>query len=84
MNQPLKAVVRDGHIVVTETTDLAEGTELQVVVVEEDITAEPWMDDDEAQAFRASLAAGIADEEAGRVVDADVVLAELRARVQAS
>ncbi len=83
MNEPLNAVVRDGHIVVIEPTDLPEGKEVTVVLVGKAADfAASWMDADEAADFNASMAASIADEAAGRVVDADVVLAELR--VQAS
>ncbi len=81
VNQPLKAVVRNGRLTLDEPTDLPEGKEVHVVLVDDDGDfAAPWMDTDEASAFNASMAASIADEDAGRVMDADVVLAELRAQ----
>lgn len=45
-----------------------------------DEAALPEMDESEAAAFRASIAEGIADGDAGRTMPADLFLAALRAR----
>jgi antitoxin ParD1/3/4 len=42
------------------------------------------LSDDELEEIRAAVAEGLADVEAGRVVDADEVHAELRARIEAA
>lgn len=85
VNQRLKAIVHDGHIVLKEPTNLPEGAVVNIMIVRDEVDfAEPWMDKEEAKAFNKAMRASIADEEAGRVVDGDVVLADLRARAQAS
>jgi hypothetical protein len=72
----LKARVRNGHLVLDEPTDLPEGAEVQLVAVD----AEDFLDDDERAALHAALDEGIAQDEAGDTVDADEVIAHLRAR----
>ncbi|MCK6538266.1 MAG: hypothetical protein L6Q84_35275 [Polyangiaceae bacterium] len=71
----LKALVKNGRIVVDEPTDLPEGTELQLVVLQD---VDNDVDEDEREAFLAALDEGIDDADAGRVVDASVVLERLR------
>jgi hypothetical protein len=73
----LKALVKNGRIVVDEPTDLPEGTELQLVVLQD---VDNDVDEDEREAFLAALDEGIDDADAGRVVDASVVIERLRAR----
>jgi hypothetical protein len=64
-----KARVRNGHIVVEETTDLPEGTELYVVAVDEDEAA-----------LERELEASEAELRAGSTVSADDVHTSLRSR----
>jgi hypothetical protein len=73
----LKAHVLNGRIVVDEPVDLPDGTELDVFLYD---TEGDDLDDDERAALHAALDEGIADADAGRVVEASVVLAELKAR----
>ncbi len=69
--QPLKAQVRNGRLVVDEPTDLPEGQVIYLVPADE---AYDQLDDEQLQR---ELEASVADMKAGRVVDADEVLAEL-------
>ena len=72
--QPLKAIVRNGKLVVEETpTDLPEGTELELVVADQGDD----LDDEERARLHASIGRGLADIKAGRVTDIDEVLNEL-------
>jgi hypothetical protein len=72
--QPLKAIVRNGKLVVDETpTDLPEGTELELVVADQGDD----LDDEERARLHASIGRGLADIKAGRVTDIDDVLNEL-------
>jgi hypothetical protein len=73
----LKAHVVNGRIVVDEPVDLPEGTELAVFLYDADGDD---LDDDERAALHASLDESMDDADAGRVIDASVVLAELRTR----
>ena len=67
-----KAHVKGGRIELDEPADLPEGAELQVTLLEnwEGLSAEDW----------ASIDEGIADIEAGRVVDRASVHEGFRAR----
>jgi len=68
----LKAHVRGGRVVADEPTDLPEGTELELQIVDGDD-----LDDDERAALHAALAESEDDVTAGRVRPATDVLAEL-------
>ena len=72
--QPVKAHVKNGRLVLDEPTDLPEGTEVTLAVVDDDLDA----------AGRARLIAGIErsmdQAKAGKLIDADVVIARLLAR----
>ncbi len=72
----LTAVVRNGRLVLDEPTDLPEGTEVGLAVVDEP----DEMDDAERAALHASLRRSVAQAKAGQLVDNDVVLRKLRAR----
>ena len=74
----LKAVVRNGHLVLDEPTELPEGAVVELVAVGGDALDD--LDDAERDALHAALAEGIAQDDAGDTVDADEVLARLRAR----
>jgi hypothetical protein len=74
--QALKARVQNGRIVVDEPTDLPEGMVLDLVI------ADPGdeLDDKERAELHAALEEGLAEMRTGEGIDADVLLAELRAR----
>jgi hypothetical protein len=67
----LKARIENGRVIVEETTDLPDG-EIYVLPLQPD-----EVDDSE---LISELEASIDDEEAGRFVDADVVMARLGSR----
>jgi hypothetical protein len=73
--QALKAQVKNGRLVLDEPTDLPEGAEVTLSITddEDDLT------DEERAELRAELQASVAEMKAGKGIDADVVLAELRA-----
>ncbi len=66
----LKAHVRNGRIVADEPTDLPEGKELILEVVEDD-------EDHKDEALMRVLRASVADAKARRLIDADQLLDEL-------
>ena len=69
--QSFRARVRNGQIVLDDASaTLPEGAELEILVANE-------REVDEDPALMASLRRGLADVKAGRVTDADEVLAEL-------
>jgi len=74
--EPLKAVVKGGRIVVDEPTELPEGTELVLAVVDEGDD----MDDAERGRLHESLRRSIAQARAGQLVDGDEVIGKLLAR----
>jgi hypothetical protein len=72
----LKARVRAGRLVVDEPTDLPEGTEIELVPLDPG----DWLDEDSRAALHQALLESDEDVKAGRLLDADVVLRELRSR----
>jgi len=70
----MKARVVNGRIVVDEPTDLPEGTELDVMLYDGEGDS---LDGEERAALHRSLKRGLAQAQAGRLIDADDVLAEL-------
>lgn len=72
----LRAHVKDGKVIVDDSVELPDGTQLHLVVADEsdDLTTE------EREALHEALRAAWRSVEAGRLVSADDVLAELRAR----
>ena len=72
----IKARVRGGRLVVDEPTDLPEGTELELLSLDPG----DWLDDADRAALHEALRQSDADVAAGRLVDADEILRELRAR----
>ncbi|WP_437798386.1 hypothetical protein [Sorangium sp. So ce693] len=74
--QALKARVQNGRIVVDEPTDLPEGMVLDLVI------ADPGdeLDEKERAELHAALEEGLAEMRTGAGIEADVLLAELRAR----
>jgi len=67
----LKAVVQGGRVVVQESVDYPDGTELELEVFES-------MDEGELAELDAALAESQADVEAGRVRPAEELLKDLR------
>ena len=76
--QPLKAVVRNGRLVVDEPTELPDGTELELVAVEDDLS--PAQRDELMRA----IDEGAADIARGDYIDGSELIAQLRARREAS
>jgi hypothetical protein len=72
--QRLRAKVRNGRIVLDEPTDLPEGAEVEVAVVDGDD-----LGPEERAELHASLDRALDDSEAGRMVDAWKFLEEHRA-----
>lgn len=65
---PLKAVVKDGRLVLDAPTDLPDGTEVELAVVEDAESETELLDD---------LEASETDEAAGRLVDFEEVISKL-------
>jgi hypothetical protein len=74
--QPLKAQVRNGRLVLDAATDLPEGTEVHLAIVDDTDD----LDDDERARLHEALKRSIAQAKAGQLVDADDVVARLLAR----
>jgi hypothetical protein len=80
MQQPLRARIRKGRIVLDEPTDLPDG-EIELVPLDEVLaTGGDYLDDEERARLHESLRRGIAQAKAGQLIDADEVIAKLRAR----
>ena len=76
--QPLKAVVRNGRLVVDEPTDLPDGTELELIAVEEDLSAA------ERDELMREIDEGAADIARGDYIDGAELITQLRARREAT
>ena len=72
----IKARVREGRLVVDEPTDLPEGTELQLLPLDPG----DWLDADDRAALHEALRESGADLAAGRLIDAEEILREIRSR----
>ena len=72
----LKARVREGRLVLDEPTDLPEGTEIELLPLDPG----DWLDETERTALHKALRQSDADIAAGRLVDAEEILRELRSR----
>lgn len=73
----LKARVENGRIKLDEPTDLPDGAELEVVVIDDELSP------DERAELHASLDRALDDSEAGRGMDAWEYLEQYRARREA-
>jgi hypothetical protein len=71
---PVKAHVKNGRLVVDEPTDLPDGTELTLTIADDDL------DDEDRARLHAALERSMAQAKAGKLVDADDVIARLLAR----
>lgn len=74
MTLTLKAQVRGGRLVLDEPTDLPEGSEVELVVVDEG----DELDDADRERLHASLLRSAEEFRAGRGIDADHALDMLR------
>ena len=72
----IRAIVRNGRLVIDEPTALPEGTVLNLVVEGEGDD----LDDDERALLHEAISEGLRDAQAGRTIPADELLAELRRR----
>jgi len=72
MQQPLRARVRNGRLVLDEPTNLPEGEEVELVPAD--------VDHDERAALHESLAVSVDQMKRGQLSDGEEVLARLRAR----
>ncbi len=70
----VKARVQNGRLVVNEPTELPEGTELELLPLDPG----DWLDAADRAALHRALLASEQDFQAGRLVDAEEVLRELR------
>jgi hypothetical protein len=70
----LKAKVRSGRLVFDEPSDLPDGTEVELLP----LVSTDWLDDDDRAALHAALCDSDADVAAGRLVDAEELLREIR------
>jgi hypothetical protein len=78
--QPLRAHVRNGRLVLDEPTDLPEGEVVELVKLDDALVHDgDDLDEEERAALHAELRASIAEAKTGKLIDADEVLAELRA-----
>ena len=76
LRMTITARVQAGRLVVDEPTELPEGTEIQLLPLDPGDS----LDDDERVALHESLCESSADVAAGRLVDDDDILKELRSR----
>jgi hypothetical protein len=70
----LKARVSKGRLVLDEPTDLPEGTEVDLLPMDPG----DWLDDEDRAALHRALDASASDVAAGRLVEADHLLKEIR------
>jgi hypothetical protein len=75
----LKAHVKNGHVVLDEPAELPEGAPAEVRIDVGELVDED-MDEQERAVLEEAIEEGLADADAGRVVEASVVLEKLRAR----
>jgi hypothetical protein len=72
--QALKVQVKNGRLVLDAPTDLPDGAEIEVIVIDDELSAE------ERAELHASLDRALDDSEAGRGMDAAEYLERYRAR----
>jgi hypothetical protein len=71
-----KGRMKASRLVVDEPTDLPEGTEVDLLPLDPG----DWLDDENRAALHQALEDSDKDVTAGRLVDADIVLRQLRSR----
>ena len=72
----IKARVNAGRLVVDEPTDLPEGTEVDLLPLDPG----DWLDETDRAALHKALRESNVDVAAGRLVDADEIIRDLRSR----
>ena len=72
----IKACVRAGRLVLDEPTELPEGAEVELLPLDPG----DWLDETDRAALHQALRESDADVDAGRLIDAEIVLRELRSR----
>ena len=81
--QPLRARVQNGRIVLDEPTELPEGEVIELVPLDDVLAAGgDYLVAEDRERLHASIDRGLEDINAGRTVDANEVIAGLRARSQ--
>jgi hypothetical protein len=70
----LKARVKAGRLVVDEPTELPEGTEIELLPLDPG----DWLDDGDGAGLHRALSDSDEDVKAGRLLDAEVILRQLR------
>ena len=73
MNRALKAHVKNGRLLLDEPTDLPDGAEVELTLVDDEL------DPEERARLDAALELSMAQARAGQLVDAEVVIRKLRA-----
>lgn len=71
----VKAHVREGRLVLDEPTDLPEGTEIELLPLDPG----DWLNEVDRAALHEALRQSESDIAAGRIIDAEEILKELRA-----
>ena len=80
--QALKAHVRGGRLVLDEPTDLPNGTEVELVPLDEVLAnGGDYLDEEERARLHQSIDRGLDDVRGGRTVDARQMITGLRTRV---
>lgn len=74
--QVLQVKVTNGRLRLDEPTDLPDGAEVEIVVIDDELSAE------DRAALHASLDRALEDSEAGRGTDAPEYLRQYRARLE--
>jgi len=83
--QPLRAHVRDRRLVLDEPTDLPDRTAVELVSIDDVVASGGYLMDDETRAvFAQELEASFAEEDAGQLIDAADVIADLKAQREKS
>jgi hypothetical protein len=72
MNRALKAHVKGGRLLLDEPTDLPDGAEVELTLVEDEF------DPEERARLDAALELSMAQARAGQLVDGDAVIRKLR------
>ena len=70
---------RGGRLIVNEPSPLADSEDIELVALDDVLTAGgDWIDDEEREQLHAAIEAGFEDAKHGRLIDANEVLARLR------
>jgi hypothetical protein len=79
MQQPLRARVRNGRLILDEPTDLPEGEEVELVRADAQHETEGDLSEVERKQLDESIAVSFEQAKNGQLIDGDEVLAKLRA-----